>query len=510
MDKEILMDEDVLRQAVVEQAAQDQVGRIVKEDGVNFNEILKLRLEYRNILMIDHLWEFTSLARLDLNNNLIEKIEGLDRLINLTWLNLSFNSIEKIQGLESLRKLEVLNLSNNRISVIEKMDALEKLTHFFIANNLLGQLDNVLYLRKFKNMFTINLYGNPVSEEEDYKFYIAAYFPNLRCLDYRLLDEKTKNEASIKYSYVLDEIKHEELQMQQADEVEQSQKAAVKLHTDAFVEFLNGSFLFESMLKDDPEAETLHRVPEVAPLLQTFEDQMVELCMQLFETGLAEHKRREMEVNSFFSGQNEAVTHYQQEASKILAHFEQQHKARMVELQQLSDPDLLKVKINPCKEEINQLSHSLMALEFQMITQLEDIINKLDVNISDMIGNFSETALGIFAQCRDLEDNYHEKVQVIAANLENEGKNNLDEEMPDQDKMLFVDKDTVMDALATSHDNHLMKINDRETQLITRAEAWKDELVKGIQDKELKRNRMRISDIHRYADHLWEQLEDLL
>lgn len=48
--------------------------------------------------------------------------------------------------------------------------------------------------------------------------------------------------------------------------------------------------------------------------------------MQLFETGLAEHKRRETELNSFFSGQSKAVPHYQHRASQILAHFEQQHK----------------------------------------------------------------------------------------------------------------------------------------------------------------------------------------
>lgn len=53
---------------------------------------------------------------------------------------------------------------------------------------------------------------------------------------------------------------------------------------------------------------------------------MVELCMQLSEIGLAEHKRREAEVNSFSSGQTKAVTDYQQKASQILANVEQQHK----------------------------------------------------------------------------------------------------------------------------------------------------------------------------------------
>ncbi|TDH02828.1 hypothetical protein EPR50_G00156910 [Perca flavescens] len=530
----MLMDEENLQKAIVEQAEQDpqdQAGLIVKVEEIHFNEILKLRLEYRNILIIDHLWEFTSLAKLDLNHNLIEKIEGLDRLINLKWLNLSFNSIEKIEGLDSLRKLEVLNLSNNRISVIENMDTLEKITHFFIANNLIEKLDKVLYLRKFKNLFTVNLFGNPVSKEDDYKFFIAAYFPNLVCLDYRLLDEDTKNEASIKYHNVLEEMKREELPMQQADEAEQSQESEVKLHTDAFVEFLNGSYLFKSMFEDDPEAETLHCVPEVAHLLQTypllslflinagvliikynlwklaleilnpiltFEHQMVELCMQLFEIGLAEHKRRETEVNSFFSGQNKAVMDYQQKASEILETFEQEQKKRIVELKQLSDPDVLEVKINHYNDEINQLCNSLMALEFQLVSQLEDIIKKLDINISDIVGNFN------------LEDSYNEKVRKIAvATLENVAKDKLDKDMPDDVKMLFTDKDTVMDALTTGHDNHLLKINGRETQLVTRVNAWKVALIKGIQDKELKRNRMRISDIHRYVDHLWEQLEEL-
>ncbi|KAM8723424.1 dynein regulatory complex subunit 3 isoform 1-T2 [Acanthopagrus schlegelii] len=507
----VLMDEEMVKEASVDQLSHDQARRIAKAEGIHFTEILKLRLEYRSILRIDHLWEFTSLAKLELNNNLIGKIEGLDRLVNLTWLNLSFNSIEKIEGLGSLQKLELLNLTNNQISVIENMDALEKLTHFCFANNRLGELDNVLYLRKFRNLFTINLCGNPVSKDADYSFFIAAYFPNITCLDYRLLDQKTKTEASIKYHYLLEEMRHKELQAQQAEETEQSRKAEVKLHMDAFVEHLNGSYLFKSMFKDDPKAEMLHCVPGVAFLLQTFEQQMVELCVQLFEIGLAEHKRRETEVSAFFSGQTAAVTDCQQKASQILAKFEQQHKERIVELQQLSDPDQLRVKVNHCNDEIKQLCNSLMALEVQLASQLEDIIKRFDINISDIVDSFSETAQGIFAQCRDLEDNYHERMQEIAlATLESVSKDGPEEDMTDDVKMLFTDRNTVMDAVAVGHDNHLLVINDRESQLITGVDAWKVALIKGIQDKELKRNRMCVSDIHRYVDHLREQLDELL
>ncbi|KAL7379485.1 hypothetical protein ABVT39_028153 [Epinephelus coioides] len=226
---------------------------------------------------------------------------------------------------------------------------------------------------------------------------------------------------------------------------------------------------------------------------------MVKLCMQLFEFGLAEHKRRETEVTSFFSGQNKAVTYYQGIASQILANFEQQHRERTEELQQLSDLDLLKVKMDQCNDEIDLLCNSLMELEFEMAGELENIIKLLDTTISDMVCNFN------------LEDSYYEKVREVAvATLESVAKDNVDEDLPDDVKMLFTDKHTVMDALATGHDNHLLKINDRETQLVTRANAWKVALIKGIQHDKMKWNRIRISDTHRYRDYLREQLEKLL
>lgn len=109
-----------------------------------------------------------------------------------------------------------------------------------------------------------------------------------------------KNDASIKYHYVLEKMKRDGLQMQQAAEAEQRQEAELQLHhvilkftfgdaliihrafihavchfsfsflQDAFVEFLNGSYLFKNMFKDDPEADKLHYLPEVASLLHTY------------------------------------------------------------------------------------------------------------------------------------------------------------------------------------------------------------------------------------------------
>lgn len=62
-------------------------------------------------------------------------------------------------------------------------------------------MSKVLYLRRFKKLFNLNLSGNPVSMLDDYKLFIAAYFPNLLTLDYRILDEKMVSMNNGLFSY---------------------------------------------------------------------------------------------------------------------------------------------------------------------------------------------------------------------------------------------------------------------------------------------------------------------
>uniref|UniRef100_A0A3B4B9M8 Dynein regulatory complex subunit 3 n=1 Tax=Periophthalmus magnuspinnatus TaxID=409849 RepID=A0A3B4B9M8_9GOBI len=175
----VYITEDMLRAIVVEQSKKGPTGRNQVEQ-LEFCEVQKLDLGSRHISRIERLWEFTSLTTLHLNNNNIQKMEGLSRLTTLKCLNLSFNNIVKIEGLESLKKLEELNLSDNRITVLENMDSLEKLVSF----------NMVCCLKKLKNLFTLNFCGNPLSEEENYKLFIIAFFPNVKYLDYRYVNSE--------------------------------------------------------------------------------------------------------------------------------------------------------------------------------------------------------------------------------------------------------------------------------------------------------------------------------
>ncbi|XP_024128115.1 dynein regulatory complex subunit 3 [Oryzias melastigma] len=491
----------------------DEIKKNIKLDSVaevgNIcpTEVDAIKLEYQNILRIDSLQEFTSLVQLDLNNNLIKKIQGLDSLINLTWLNLSFNRIEKIQGLESLQKLKVLNLTNNQITIIENMDKLENLTHFFIGSNLLDQLENILYLQKFKKLFHVYMKGNLFSNEDDYQLFIVAFLPNLKILDNKLLHRELKEKASSKYQADIEKRNQEESRKQLAEEALQKQEAELNLHKEAFVENLNGPHLFNSMFDEDFLSSAIHSVPGVGDLLQSFENQMVGLCEQLFHRGLSEREQRDRELKLLLSSQDEVEERYKNQTTLVLEDFNKQHRERIKKLKRLTAQNSASEEISRGYDEINKLTERLMTLEFKLISKLEENIGNTETSISDNITDFSETAHEIFTECRNLEDDFHHKVQeIILATLENVAKKS---QMENLSQDFFTDKENVMHALDTNHKHHLGRLSDREQKLLSSASSWKIAFFKEVHDKVTQQNHMRISDIHRYAGFLRKELEGL-
>ncbi|XP_036003928.1 dynein regulatory complex subunit 3 [Fundulus heteroclitus] len=432
-------------------------------ESLDQSECVSLCVEFKEISKMEFLRDFTSLVRLDLNNNLIEKIWGLDHLTNLTWLNLSLNRIKNIEGLESLRKLQLLNLSNNQISLLENMDTLENLSHFFISKNLIRQKEAVLYLRRFKNLFKLSIAGNPFNEKDNHSFYIAAFLPNVRLLENILIGQKLREEASIKYQ---DELK--ELGVQESQE--QQHANGFEQHQDAFVD--------NTVMKGNAESIKPQCLPGVAPALQTFKSQMTELCSQKFAIGSAEHQQMEAELNSFICGQLETKAYYQQRVAQILGEFEEQQTQRRVTIKRLEDPEVKKIQINNCMDEISQLYKSLFTLEFELI-------GNLDVRLHEILFVYEIIYFSLCCCVFLYQDNIKQ----------------FDSYLSD---MLFTSNDSA------GHDDPLETTDDAEIQMVTQVNDLKAALINKIQEKEEKRNRMRISEIQQYVDYLRKQLEDFI
>lgn len=75
---------------------------------------------------------------------------------------------------------------------------------------------------------------------------------------------------------------------------------------------------------------------------------------------------------------------------------------------------------------------------------------------------------------------------------------------------LFVDKDTIMNAVSSSHDAHLLKIDNKEDDIVTRINNWLKSMIETIhEEQEIKRNRSRVTEINHLIDHLREEIDNL-
>ncbi|XP_023600830.1 dynein regulatory complex subunit 3 [Myotis lucifugus] len=236
----------------------------------------------------------------------------------------------------------------------------------------------------------------------------------------------------------------------------------------------------------------------------TYKDKFVIICLNIFAYGLKQQEKRKV---PFLPTKPHCRRHYVHLAVTPNA------GSRLQSLNAIRDEaDLasMEARIVAYSEDITELSNVLMTLEMQLVEQLEETINMFERNIVDMVGLFVENVQSLMAQCRDLENHHHEKLLEIAINtLEKVVKGELDEDLPEDVRALFVDKDTIVNAVGTSHDIHLLKIDNREDELVTRVNSWCTHLVGKIHKDEIMRNRKRVKEINQYIDHMQNELDNL-
>uniref|UniRef100_A0A8C8S9R5 Dynein regulatory complex subunit 3 n=1 Tax=Pelusios castaneus TaxID=367368 RepID=A0A8C8S9R5_9SAUR len=173
-------------------------------------------------------------------------------------------------------------------------------------------------------------------------------------------------------------------------------------------------------------------------------------------------------------------------------------------VQNMSNLEIAESKLVKYNEDISQLSDTLMTLEMQTVDQLEvrgRSFDRLNATVLCFLIFFHT-----MAQCRDLENHHHEKLLEIAINtLEKIIKSEFDDELPDAVRLLFVDKDTIVNAVNASHDVHLLKIDNREDDIVTKANSW----ASSVHKNEISRNRNRVREINQYIDQLQEELDNM-
>ena len=133
----------------------------------------------------------------------ITKLINFKDFENLEALWLTNNNLTAIKGLETNFRIKILCLGFNRISSLEgsSLNVMKFLETLYLNNNKLKNLDKVItYLSQFKFLKSLNLFGNPVAEEPEYRPRVIDTIKSLEIFDRHMVTtiEKIKAEKIVK------------------------------------------------------------------------------------------------------------------------------------------------------------------------------------------------------------------------------------------------------------------------------------------------------------------------
>ncbi|XP_017795618.1 PREDICTED: dynein regulatory complex subunit 3-like [Habropoda laboriosa] len=459
-----VINQNMLINLIIEQGPKGVAGKLFYEDGIKLDENKEIRIEFLNILKIDHLWVMPNLVKLKLSNNIIEKIENLDVLVNLKELDLSFNHIRIMENLNNLTKLEILLLFNNEINEIEDIDNLYNLTIFSIGNNAIVDWKHTL---------------NTLAETE----------------------MKEKQELDAKNEY----------------------EKKLAFLTTAYVEHLDGDYLFLQMFENDKEGKELSMVNEdTQNAFEQYKINFITICEELCEIGIKENDKRMGEINVFNTAVNEGKTASQNQGRIIVNGVLQRKTVIIASIKQLlkklvGDVDIttledISQKAQQFSEEFNDMITDawtkLMSIEVELHEQIEDISEVFRMNLSDMVDAFLTNVRGYFSQLRNCEAEYNDTVNgAILYYLSGFGD---DTKMPQHMLNLCEDKDMLNYNLNNSHDKHLQVIDTREDTMLNRVKNWLEEYSEQLIKYESERNNQQILETSHFADSQQQELLQLL
>ena len=151
----------------------------VRKTVVRPNDITELHFGERKLERIGSFGKFKNLQRLWLNGNKLRRINCLHDNFRLTELYLQDNLIVDVTG--SIRHLTELQL-------------------LMLQGNQLKHLTDVIHeLGRMQRLQVLNLFGNPLAQDYDYRNYVIHNIKSLQRLDRREILKKERDIAQKRY-----------------------------------------------------------------------------------------------------------------------------------------------------------------------------------------------------------------------------------------------------------------------------------------------------------------------
>ncbi|KAH8255536.1 hypothetical protein KR038_005241 [Drosophila bunnanda] len=520
-----IIDRRMIESAYLEEGQKGEARRLHQLEPVVYERIRTMRLEFKNILRIDHLWMMPNLTTLCLNCNKIEVIEHLTMLTALKDLNLSFNYITRIENLDTLVNLEKLSLFSNRIQKIENLQALEKLVILSIGNNLINTVEGIERLRFVSSLRVLNLEGNPIAKMPDFplSLYVTAILPQLNYYEYVFIKAETREEAQKRFYRELREIEDKQEREIQGLATEEREMAEAERLASSFVEHLDGHQLYESLWRDDDNGCILMLVGTSAQeLTEEYTKDVHELTQQIYRLGLERFGERDAEIRDFnanlYEGQEELQSQGQTQIEEFLQYKERTFDELRLKWRDLDqrDDDLEEVSAQldaltgQFEDALNEMWQSLMAQELHLHEAVEDSTRNFKRKISQLMSSFVEQAQVMFQQLRDVcghfADNMTEIVsQYLASKLLRNDLNAIPEEL----RKCVADRDVLLQLVEAMRSSHASRVYEREDRMANRSREFIDDMIKTLKNKEVDRHRAKVLEINSFMEMMTEALANL-
>uniref|UniRef100_A0A1I8Q7I6 Dynein axonemal assembly factor 1 homolog n=1 Tax=Stomoxys calcitrans TaxID=35570 RepID=A0A1I8Q7I6_STOCA len=528
-----IISKQMIENAYLDEGYKGEEDRLHRIEPVVYERITSLRLDFKNILRIDHLWILPNLTKLALNCNKIETIEHLDTLVNLKELDLSFNFIERIENLDKLVNLEVLSLFSNLIVKIENLDALQKIIILSIGNNLINSIEGIERFRFLPNLKVLNLEGNPVGNEADFSLsdYVAAILPKLKYYEYVAINEDQRKKARSRFSRELREIEtNEEMELQVRSQKLKEEQDAEQLSL-SFVEHLNEHQLFESLWIDDEDGRILMLVGEAANnLAEEYDNDIFELTQEIYKLGLKKYEERQREIELFQRSISQGHLEVQQTGHKILEDFMIQknmlfdeaiacHKyleKSSIQVDTIDDKeaaqyvDKLENISMQFDDMVNSVWQQLMSQELHLHEATENTIINFERKMQEMIEKFMEQVRTFFSQLRDIAVQFSENLyEIVSRFIANKLAMQDFDGVPEPLRICMEDRKAISNLVYGMKDVHTQRIDKRKDRLIQRSKQFIDDMISKLKKNELERNRTKVLEINAFLDLITESWHNL-
>ncbi|XP_015116477.1 dynein regulatory complex subunit 3 [Diachasma alloeum] len=523
----------MLEDLAIQQAPKGEAGRLFREDGVKLEEVKELRIEFLNIISLEHLWPMKSIRKLTLSHNCIERIEKLEDLVELRELDLSFNRISVMEGLGHLLNLEILILSGNDIQRVEGIDDLHNLKILSLANNKIDSWDHVMYLRKFKQLRSLNIQGNPCMHQDGFTDYVIAFIPQLVYFSYRMVTEEQKDKSREIHRLSIAKTEESETNLQRSESKTKAIEEKKVKDFAAFVENLDDGEFFNSLFERDEENTMFKKINMITEgVYEKYRTKINEISREIYEFGNSKQVERAKELAMFKKTVEDEQNLVKITARRLMNEIENRRNQILDDLRKkasdnsdnhpdngtpgkVSDQEdsMLSIELREAQkttEEFNRFLSSkwtkLMYNEVVLHEQMGDVLESFTNNMSGAIGDFVDFVKERFSQMRRAKEDYREDVDRII-NSYTTGISLDGETVAEDVKELLENSETLNDSLTASHELREYLIDSRETTMIQRAESWLRDLIDQIESHENSRHRSRILEISHFLQFQRESLE---